>query len=73
MHLAVVHILMECADHHGGMNIWDVVLHPAEPLYVIARVFAFFLGDAIQIASLAMSLVASRKGANKLTAQIQPR
>ena len=70
MHLAVAHILMECADNSGGMNIWDVT---AEPLYVLAQVFTFFLGDDVQIACLAMSLVASSEGTDELMAQIRPR
>ena len=61
---------MECADDGGGVNVWDVVLHSTEPLHVLAQAFAFFLGDDMQVACLAMSLVASRKGANKLMAQI---
>ena len=44
MHLAVAHILVECADHGGGMNIWDVVLHTAEPLYVLVQGLAVLLG-----------------------------
>ena len=63
---------MECADDGGGVNVRDVVLHSAEPLYVRVQAFAFFLGDDMQVAYLAMSLVASSKGANKLMAQIRP-
>ena len=47
MHLVVAHILVECTDHNGGMNIGDVVLHPAEPLDVLAQVFPFLLGDDV--------------------------
>ena len=72
-HLAVTHILMECADHGGRMNIWDVVLHLAEPLYLLAQVFTFLLGNDMQITRLAMTLMASSKGANKLMTQIRPR
>ena len=43
-HLVVAHILMECTDHGGRMNIWDVILHSAEPLDVLAQVFSFLLG-----------------------------
>ena len=64
---------MERADHSGGMNVGDVVLHPAEPLYVLAQGFTFLLGDDMQISFLAMSLVASSEGANELMAQIRPR
>ena len=55
------------------MNVGDVVLHSAEPLDVLAQVFSFLLGDDMQITRLAMSLVASLKGANKLMTQIRPR
>ena len=44
-HLAVAHILVECTDHGGRMNIRDVVLHSAEPLDVLVQVFSFLLGD----------------------------
>ena len=64
---------MECADDSGGVNIWDVVQDPAKPLYALAQVFTFFMGDDVQIASLAMSLVASSEGANKIMTQIRPR
>ena len=64
---------MECTDDSGGMNIWDVVLHMAEPLYVLAQGLAVLLGDDMQVTCLARSLVASGKGANELMAQIRPR
>ena len=64
---------MERADHDGEMDVGDVVRHSAEPLDVLAQVFSFLLGDDMQITRLAMSLVASGKGANKLVAQIRPR
>ena len=73
MHLAVADILMERADHSGRMNIWDVVLHPAEPLYVLAQVFTFLLGNDMQITRLAMSLVASGEGTNELMTQVRLR
>ena len=73
MHLAIAHVLMEHTDHVGWMNIGDVVLHPAESLDVLAQVFSFLLGDDVLIARLAMSLMASGEGANKLMAQIRPR
>ena len=57
----------------AGVNIWDVVLHSAEPLDVLVQVFSFLLGDDMQITRLAMSLVASGKGASKLMTQIRPR
>ena len=55
------------------MNVRDVVLHPAEPLDVLAQGFPFLLGNDRQITGLAMSLVASCEGANELMAQIRPR
>ena len=48
-HLAVAHVLMERADHGGGMNIGDVVLHPAESLDVLVQGFPFLLGNDMQI------------------------
>ena len=57
---------MEHANHDGGMNIEDVVLHPAEPLYVLAQVFTFLLGNDMQITRLAMSLVASSEGPSQV-------
>ena len=73
MHLAIAHVLVERTDHGGRMNVGDVVLPSVEPLDVLAQVFSFLLGDDVQITHLAMSLVTSGKGANKLMAQIRPR
>ena len=70
MHLAVAYILVECTNHGGRMDVWDVVLHSAEPLDVLAQLLSFLLGDDVQVAHLAMSLMASSEGANKLMAQI---
>ena len=64
---------MERVDHGGGMNIGDVVLHPAESLDVLVQGLPFLLGNDMQITGLAMSLVASCEGANELMAQIRPR
>ena len=61
---------MERANHDGRMNIGDVVLHPTEPLDVLAQGFPFLLGNDMQITGLAMSLVASGEGTNELMAQI---
>ena len=61
---------MERADHGGGMNVGDVVLHPAESLDVLAQVFPFLLGNDMQITGLAMSLVASSEGTNELMTQV---
>ena len=54
------------------MNIWAVVLHTAESLYVLTHGLAILPGDDMQVTCLARSLVASGKGANKLVAQIRP-
>ena len=62
---------MECADHSGGMNIGDVVLHPAESLDVLSQGLPFLLGNDMQITRLAMSLVASGKGAHILITKIR--
>ena len=67
-HIAVAHVLMERADHDGGMNVGDIVLHLAEPLDVLAQGFPFLLGNDVQITGLAMSLVASCEGANEFMA-----
>ena len=69
-HLASVHVLVERANHSGGMNVGDVVLHPAESLDVLAQGLPFLLGNDMQITGLAMSLVASYEGANELMSQI---
>ena len=63
---------MERADDGGRVNIRDIVLYPAEPLYVLAQTLAFLLGYDVQVTCLAMGLVTSSKGANKLMAQIRP-
>ena len=54
------------------MNIGDVVLHPTESLDLLVQGLPFLLGNDMQITGLAMSLVASREGANELMAQIRP-
>ena len=64
---------MERVDLGGRMNIWDVVLLPAEPLYVLAQVFTFLLGNDMQITRLVVSLVASSEGTNELMTQVRPR
>ena len=63
---------MERADDGGRVNIRDIVLYPAEPLYILTETLASLLGNDVQVACLAMGLVASSKGANKLMAQIRP-
>ena len=69
-HLAIAHVLVECANHSGGMNVGVVVLHPAESLDVLVQGLPFLLGNDMQITRLAMSLVASSEGTNKLVSQI---
>ena len=63
---------MERTDNRGRVDIWDVVLYPAESLNVLAQGFSFLLGEQMKIALLAMRLVAACKGADKLMAQISP-
>ena len=63
---------MERADDGGRVNIRDIVLYPAEPLYILAQTLASLLGNDMQVACLAMGLVTSSKGAHKLMAQIRP-
>ena len=53
---------MELADDSGKMNIWVVILHAVESLYVFAQAFAILLGDEMQITCLARSRVAPYKG-----------
>ena len=64
---------MERADHRGRVDVWDVVLHTAESLNVLAQGLSFLLGEQMKVALLAMRLVAACKGADKLMAQISPR
>lgn len=68
-----MHVLMERADNRGRVDVWDVALHLAESLYVLAQGFSFFLGEQMKIALLAMGFVASCEGADKLMAQVRPR
>ena len=63
---------MEHANHRGRVDVWDVVLHTAESLNVLAQWLSFLLGEQMKIALLAMWLVAACKGADKLMAQISP-
>ena len=63
---------MERADNRGRVDVWDVALHLAESLYVLAQGFSFLLGKQLKIALLAMGLVAACEGADKLVAQIFP-
>src|SRR3954469_570723 len=67
-HPAVTHLLMERADHRGGVDVWDVVVHAAEPLDELAQRLPFLLNEQMKIARLAMGFVAARKGADKLVA-----
>ena len=63
---------MERADHRGRVDVWDVVLHAAESLNVLAQGLSFLLGEQMKITLLAMRLVSTCKGADKLMAQISP-
>ena len=62
---------MEHANYHGRVDIWDVVLHAAESLNVLAQGLSFLLGEQMKIALLAMGLVAACEGTDKLMAQAQ--
>ena len=64
---------MERADHRGRVDVWDVVLHTAESLNVLAQGLSFLLGEQMKITLLAMRLVSACEGADKLMAQISPR
>ena len=63
---------MERADDGGRVNIRDIVLYPAEPLYILAQTLTSLLGNDMQVACLAMGLVTPSIGAHKLMAQIRP-
>src|SRR3954470_5742935 len=67
-HPAVTHVLMERADHRGGVDVWDVVEHAAEPLDELAQRLPFLLNEQMKVARLAMGFVAARKGADNLLA-----
>src|SRR3954467_2918335 len=67
-HPAVTHVLMERADHRGRMDVWDVVVHAAEPLDELAQRLPFLLNEQMKVARLAMGFVAARKGTDKLVA-----
>ena len=59
---------MERADDGGRVNIRDIVLYPAEPLYILVQTPASLPGNDMQVACLAMGLVTSSKGALSLRA-----
>ena len=61
---------MERADDGGRVNIRDILLYPAEPLFILAQTLASLLENDVQVACLAMGLVTSSKGTHKLMAQI---
>ena len=63
---------MERADYRGKVDIWDVVLHAAESLNVLAQGLSFLLGEQMKITLLSMRLVSACEGADKLMAQIRP-
>src|SRR3954463_2484351 len=65
---AVTHVLVERADHRGGMDVGDVVVHAAEPLDELAQRLPLLLNEQMEVARLAMGFVAARKGADKLVA-----
>jgi hypothetical protein len=55
------------------MDVGDVVVHTAEPLYVLAEVLSIPLRDHLQIDGLARELVATLVSANEMMAQIRLR
>ena len=57
---------MERADNRGRVDVWDVALHLAESLYVLAQGLSFLLGEQMKITLLAMRLVSACEGADKL-------
>src|SRR3954462_9510143 len=63
---------MERADDRGGVDIWDVALHLAKSLDVLAQGLSFLLGKQVKVTLLAMGFVAAHKGADKLMAWICP-
>src|SRR3954464_8120103 len=63
---------MERADDRGRVDVWDVVVYTAESLDELAQGLPFLLDEQMKVARLAMGFVASRKGANKLMAQVCP-
>src|SRR3954466_10369426 len=63
---------MERADDRGGVDIWDVVVHTAESLDELAQGLPFLLDEQMKVARLAMRFVTTRKGADKLMAQVSP-
>jgi hypothetical protein len=50
------------------LDVGDVVVHTAEPLYVLAKVLAIPLGDHLQIAGLTQELVATLVSTNEMMA-----
>ena len=50
------------------MNIGDVVVHTAKPLYVLAEGLAISLGDHMQVTLLTRELVATLVGTHELMA-----
>ena len=59
---------MERADHRGRVDVWDVMLHTAESLNVLAQGLSFLLGEQVKVTLLAMRLVAACEGVDKLMA-----
>ena len=64
---------MEHADHRDWVDVWDVVLHTAESLNVLAQGLSFLLGEQMKVTLLAMRLVSACEGTDELMAQISPR
>jgi hypothetical protein len=52
------------------MNIGDVVVHTAEPLYILAKGLTIPLGYHMQVTSFTRELVATMVSTNEAMAQI---
>jgi hypothetical protein len=67
-----VHVGLECSYHSCRVDVWNVPVHPAEPLHVGPQTLSFLLWKELQIAGPPWFLMAAREGANKLMAQVSP-
>ena len=63
---------MERADNRGRVDVWDVALHLAESLYVLTQGLSLLLDEQVEVTLLAMWLVATCEGADKLMTQVRP-
>ena len=63
---------MKGADNCGRVDVWDVALHLAESLYVLAQGLPLLLDEQVEVTLLAMRLVSTCEGADKLMTQVRP-